>query len=149
MAGIRIHHMAITCKDMAATERYYTKHFGFKRTRVVPLGDTQIVFIGLDGVYLELFQAQSGEKLPAYETDGPKYPTWRHLAFDVEDVDAKLAEMGSDAVVSLGPLSFDDFIPGWRAVWIADPDGNIVEISQGYVDQENPPPLEQPGFVVV
>ena len=148
MAGIRIHHMAITCKDMAATEQFYTKHFGFKRTRLVPLGETEIVFIGLDGVYLELFQAQSDESLPPFENDGPQYPTWRHLAFDVDDVDTKLAEMGDDADVALGPLSFDDFIPGWRAVWIKDPDGNVVEISQGYVDQEDPPPIQQ-GFVVV
>ena len=36
---------------------------------------------------------------------------------------------------------FSDFIPGWRTVWLADPEGNIVEVSQGYTDQENPPPL--------
>ena len=28
-----------------------------------------------------------------------------------------------------------------RAVWVADPEGNIVELNQGYVDEENPPPL--------
>jgi glyoxylase I family protein len=33
------------------------------------------------------------------------------------------------------------FIPGMRAVWVADPEGNIVELNQGYVDEENPPPL--------
>jgi glyoxylase I family protein len=65
----------------------------------------------------------------------------RHLAFKVDDVDAKLAEMGADAKITLGPLNFDDYIPGWRTVWIADPDGRIVEISQGFVDQDNPPPL--------
>ena len=49
--------------------------------------------------------------------------------------------MGTDAVITLGPMSFDAFIPGWRTVWVKDPDGNIVEISQGYVDEVNPPPL--------
>jgi len=52
-----------------------------------------------------------------------------------------LAEIGNNAKVTLGPLEFDEVIPGWRAVWIADPEGNIIEISQGYQDQENPPPL--------
>ena len=52
-------------------------------------------------------------------------------------MDAKLAEMGDDAVVTLGPLDFDDFIPGWRTVWVADPDGNIIEISQGFADQSS------------
>jgi glyoxylase I family protein len=47
--------------------------------------------------------------------------------------------MGAEARVTLGPLDFGDFIPGWRTAWVADPDGNIVEISQGYTDQDNPP----------
>ena len=42
--------------------------------------------------------------------------------------------MGPDAHVTAGPMSFDAIIPGWRTVWIADPDGDIVEISQGYTD---------------
>jgi len=43
-------------------------------------------------------------------------------------------------VLTLGPLSFESFIPGWKAAWLADPEGNIVEVSQGFVDQQNPPP---------
>ncbi len=66
----------------------------------------------------------------------------RHIAFQVENVDAKLAEMGDAAKITLGPLDFDGFIPGWRTVWISDPEGNIVEISQGYKDQAHPPALE-------
>ena len=66
----------------------------------------------------------------------------RHLAFKVDDVDAKLAELGDAAKITLGPLDFDAWIPGWRTVWIADPDGRIVEISQGFTDEENPPPME-------
>ena len=54
----------------------------------------------------------------------------------VENVDAKLAELGHDAIVTLGPLDFNDVIPGWRTVWIADPEGNIIEISQGYIDED-------------
>jgi glyoxylase I family protein len=133
------HHMGISCSDMRATERFYTKYFGFRRARVVPLGDTEIVWIKSGNTYLELFQAEGESPLPVIEADGPKFPGWRHIAFEVEDVDAKLAEMGNDARVTLGPLDFSDFIPGWRGAWIADPDGNIIEISQGYVDQENPP----------
>jgi glyoxylase I family protein len=45
--------------------------------------------------------------------------------------------MGSDAVITLGPLAFDDFIPGWKTAWVKDPEGNIIEITQGYVDQED------------
>lgn len=75
--------------------------------------------------------------------DGPNYPGFRHLAFKVNDVLATLEEMGDDARITQKPMDFDDFIPGWRSVWIADPDGRIIEISQGYVDQDNPAPLKE------
>lgn len=140
MGSLSFSHIAISCKDAIATEKFYTKYFGFQRARVVQLGEQQIVFIKLGEMYLELFQANGESQAPPTDNDGPQYPAWRHLAFQVDDVDAKLAEMG-DAKITLGPLSFDDFIPGWRSVWVADPNGNIVEISQGYVDQDNPPPM--------
>ncbi len=142
MAFLTFSHIAISCLDPIATEKFYTKYFGFKRSRVVSLGKEQVVFIKLGDMYLELFQAQGESPVPPTDKDGPPYPAWRHLAFQVDNVDAKLAEMGSDAKITQGPLSFDDFIPGWRSVWVADPNGNIVELSQGYVDQDNPPPLD-------
>ena len=45
MAAVAFSHMAIACKDPIEVERYYTKHFGFVRSRVVTLGDENIVFI--------------------------------------------------------------------------------------------------------
>ena len=141
MPSLQFSHIAISCKDPLAIERYYTRYFGFKRARVIPLGSDQIVFIKCGGMYFELFRAEGESPVPAADKDGPHYPGWRHIAFQVDDVDAKLREMGPDARVTLGPLDFNDFIPGWRTVWLADPEGNIVEVSQGYVDQENPPPL--------
>lgn len=136
MTHTTFHHVALTCNDMAVTERFYTTYFGFSRARVIPLGDTQILFLRSGNAYLELFTAETQANASPAGADGPHHPGLRHLAFTVDSVDAKLAEMGDDAVVTLGPLNFDDFIPGWRSVWVADPDGNIVEISQGYVDQE-------------
>lgn len=136
--ALRFAHVALNCRDMAATEAYYTRHFGFQRVRVLPLGDAQIVFLRLADASLELFAAEGDA--PVGEADGPPAPGVRHVAFQVDDVDAHLRAMGEAAVVTLGPLDFDDFIPGWRTVWLRDPDGRIVEVSQGYVDQEDPPP---------
>jgi glyoxylase I family protein len=136
MTALAFHHVAISCKDPVVTERFYLQHFGFRRARVIPLGnDQQIVFLRNGNTYLELFKAEGNAPAPVATQDGPHYAGWRHIAFIVDDVDATLAAMGNDARVTLGPLSFDAFIPGWRTVWVADPDGNIVEISQGYKDQ--------------
>ena len=73
--------------------------------------------------------------------DGPSYPAYRHFAFSVDDLDAKLAEMGDEAPVTLGPVDMGAFIPGMRVAWISDPEGNIVELNQGYEDEAAPPPL--------
>jgi glyoxylase I family protein len=128
------HHIALNCRDIDATEAWYVKHFGFVRGRSIPLGDTKIVFIHLGEFYLELFQAGPADPVSG-QGDGPATAGLiRHLAFKVDDVDAVLAALGPDARVSFGPLSFDAFIPGWRTAWVVDPDGVIVEISQGYVD---------------
>lgn len=134
-------HIALNCKDPIAVEKFYTRHFGFKRARVIPLGDSELVFTKSGSIYLEIFTTKDDRPAPAPEKDGYGYVGVRHIAFQVENVDAKLAEMGSDARIALGPLDFNDFIPGWRTVWVTDPEGNIVEISQGFTDQDNPPSL--------
>ena len=142
---MEFHHIALNCLDQKEIERYYTKHFGFERARIVSLGQGQeIVFLKGGGFHLELFHTDAEPTLSAPTADGRALPSIiRHLAFKVEDVDAKLAAMGDDGKrVTLGPMNFNDFIPGWRSVWLSDPEGNIVEISQGYVDEKSPPPLE-------
>ncbi len=139
MSSLKYSHMAIACRDFAAVEAFYTKHFGFRRSRAFELNPGRLVFLKCGDAYLELFEASGQSPAPAATNDGPTYPGWRHIAFQVDDVDAKLAEMGPDAKITLGPLDFGGFIPGWRTVWVADPDGNIVEISQGYTDDTSSP----------
>jgi glyoxylase I family protein len=139
------HHIALNCRDQKEIELYYTRHFGFTRARVVSLGQGQeIVFLKGSGFHLELFHTDNEPGLPAATADGRQLPSViRHLAFKVDDVDAQLAAMGEDGKrITSGPMNFYDFIPGWRSAWLSDPEGNIVEISQGYVDEQDPPPRQ-------
>jgi glyoxylase I family protein len=107
---------------------------------VVEADGAEVIFLRSGDVYLELF-ASDGTRLFEPRADGPTNPgTARHLAFQVDSVDDFLAEVDGQAPVSLGPLEFFEFIPGWKTVWITDPDGVVVEISQGYVDQTEPEP---------
>ena len=142
MAEVRIHHLSLTCDDPIAVERFYTRHFGFSRARVVDLGQgSQIVFLRGAGTLLELFRSAQPNPLKPAEGDGYPWSGVRNFSFEVDDVDRKIADMGSDAVVTFGPTSFDAFIPGWRSAWLRDPAGNIFQITKGYTDQENPPTL--------
>jgi glyoxylase I family protein len=139
MATLTFSHIAIACKDPIAVERFYSKHFSFRRARVYLPGPDQVVIIKSGNVSLELFPAKEERPVPQSGEDGPWYPGWRHIAFLVDDLDGKLAEIGDEAPVTLGPLDMGQFIPGMRVAWIADPEGNIVELNQGYVDESNPP----------
>ncbi|MFC9823601.1 VOC family protein [Streptomyces erythrochromogenes] len=128
-------HVGLNCVDQKTTEDFYTRYFGFSRARVVDLGESRIVFLRKGDAYLELFAAGTEPAGTAPGGDGPQAPgRMRHLAFQTDSVDAFLAELGDAAEVTLGPLDFDDFICGWRTVWVRDPDGVIVEVSQGYED---------------
>ena len=100
-------------------------------------GRDQVLFLGsrTSPMYLELFASKGDDPASVPQGAGPESPGFRHLAFQVDDLDAKLAEMGSDARITLGPLDFSSVIAGWRTAWLADPDGRVVEISQAFVDQ--------------
>jgi glyoxylase I family protein len=142
VAEVRFHHISLTCRDPLAVERFYTIHFGFVRARVVDLGNGgQIVFIRNREMYFELFQATADAPVAPAEQDGYPWPSVRNISFMVDDVDRKLTDMGSAAVVAFGPLAFDAFIPGWKSAWLRDPDGRLVQITQGYHDDPCPPPL--------
>ena len=142
MPKMEFSHVAYSCKDPLVIERWYSKHFGFTRGRVYLPGPGQVVMIKRGGVYLELFPSTMDRPNERVLGAGPDYPSVRHIAFLVDDLDAKLAEMGDEAKVTLGPLDMGQFIPGMRVAWLSDPEGNIVELNQGYKDEDNPPPLQ-------
>jgi glyoxylase I family protein len=129
-------HVGLNCQDQRVTEEFYSRWFGFERARVIPVGEQQeIIFLRQGSVYLELFP--SPEAPMQSKADGPPNPgVARHLAFQTEDLGAFLDRVGDQVPVSLGPLEFDEVIPGWRTIWLTDPDGVIVEVSQGYRDQD-------------
>jgi glyoxylase I family protein len=134
-------HVALNCADQSATEAFYRRWFGFRPARRVPLGPDSVVFLRSGDAYLELFRG-AGPKMPN-RADGPAAPgVPRHLAFQTDDLDGFLARLDPAVPVSLGPLDFGDVLPGWRSVWLLDPDGVVVEVSQGFRDQ-SPTELEE------
>ncbi|WBP85144.1 VOC family protein [Kitasatospora cathayae] len=127
-------HVGLNCRDQCVTEEFYSRWFGFRRSRAVPVGDGEILFLRNGDAHLELFPATGAPAAPA---DGPAQPgAVRHIAFRTDSIDALLAAMGDAADVTLGPLDFDEVLDGWRTVWLRDPDGVVVEVSQGYRDED-------------
>lgn len=141
MATTEFLHVALNCKDPIEVERYYTKHFGFTRGRVYLPGPDQVVVINSGKVALEIFKATKDRPFPDFVNDGPTWYGLRHLAFSVDNLEEKLAEMGEDAKLSMGPMELPHFLPGMKLAWVADPEGNIIELNENYYDDPTPPPL--------
>ena len=130
----RFAHVALNCTNLATTEAFYTTWFAFRRTRTFALPDTQVLFLTNGTIHLELFHTP-GPAAPT-SADGPHTPGQiRHLAFQVDDLDEFLTRASGKIPLTLGPLSFDDFIPGWRSAWLQAPDNITIELTQGYQDE--------------
>jgi glyoxylase I family protein len=134
------HHVGMVAKDPIAIEKFYTKYFDFKRERVYAPGPDQVVVLKSGVLGIEIFKAE--QESPAMPTGaGPMHPCWRHICFLVDDLDAKIAELGSEATLTHGPVDMGVFVEGMKVAWLADPEGNIFELNQGYTPEDNPPQM--------
>ncbi len=136
-----VQHLAFNCRDRIAQERFYARHFGFRRVRVFNAGrPDEFVMTALGDVRVEFFQARN----PAPdEHGGERKVGFKHMCIEVEDVRGKAAELGA-AGVDIDPvIDCGDVVPGLLVCFFRDPEGNVVELMQGWQDQEAPPPLPQ------
>jgi glyoxylase I family protein len=141
MAQTVFNHVGVNCNDPLVIERFYTKYFGFKRIRVYLPGPEQVVVIQKGPLALELFKATKPLPVPLPVDSGIEYSGWRHICFEVDNLDETLAMLGDSIRLTQGPVDMGVFVPGMRVCWVADPEGNILELNQGFVAEDNPPPL--------
>jgi glyoxylase I family protein len=130
-----LQHIALNCRDRQAQESFFCKHLGFRRARVFNHGQpNEFVMLRLGGVCLELFGAGSGER------GGEQAVGFKHLAFEVDSLDASIAALRADGFEMGKIIDCAHHCPGMRVCFFRDADGNLLELMEGYCDQENPPP---------
>ena len=130
-----INHIALNCWDLAAQEAFFIKHFGFKRSRTLHRGKPfERYLIRLGSVRLELFPSDR-EKSAAMQ--GGEQPIgFKHLAFDVPKLEPVLDALRADGIEPDKIIPVDHIASGCRVVFFRDPEGNIIELMEGYVDEE-------------
>jgi glyoxylase I family protein len=127
-----VSHIAYTCRDREASERFYSRHFGFRRARVFNRGKPgELVLLKLGAVRLELFQAPANATAPAV---GPA-TGYAHLAFEVADLEATIKALNADNIPTGKIIDCSGVLEGLRVCFFQDPDGNSIEIMQGYRDE--------------
>jgi len=119
-------HIAMNCIDRHRQEAFYTRHFGFRRARVFNPGTKDEFVMLRNGA---MCQATGGEQPVGF----------KHLAFEVADIEATIRALQADGVETGELIDCDAMVPGMRVCFFKDPDGNILEIMENWSDEENPP----------
>lgn len=126
-------HLAFNCKDRLAQQKFYRKHFGFRQVRVFNKGKAdEFVMFRLGQACIEFFQVQNADP----SAHGGTQPVgFAHVAFEVPDIDAAVAALHAAGTKTGEIIDCSGEVPGLRVCFFADPEGNTVEIMQGYRDE--------------
>ena len=128
MAGVQ--HIAFNCRDRAAQEAFYAKHFGFRRARVLNAGrDDEFVMLRSGSTCVELFSAAADQA-----SGGEQAVGFKHLALEVADLPAAVAALKADGIQTDPVIDCSDIVAGMRVCFFNDPEGNRLELIEGYQD---------------
>lgn len=120
----RIHHVAIICADYKKSKHFYIKILGLKVVREVYREQRQSYKLDLEvaGHYqVELFSFPN----PPARPSRPEAVGLRHLAFEVDDMDAALTYI-KQAGIAVEPVRVDEYT-GKLYTFFSDPDGLPIE----------------------
>lgn len=143
---MRLTHISLTTRDLERLARFYAAVFGCKIRRPVTrlegvafskgnglpgvaIRSLWLSLPGSDGVFLELLEySKTVPRTPPRVNE----PGWGHLSVSVPDIHgacARIVEHGGDwqgEITNLG----SETAP-FLAVYMRDPEGNILELEQG------------------
>jgi len=121
----RIHHISIICSDYQRSKQFYTETLGLEIIRETyrAARDSYKLDLSLHRVYvLELFSFPD----PPARVSGPEACGLRHLAFEVENLEATIQLLSSKGIRCEDPRT--DLLTGKRFTFFADPDQLPIEL---------------------
>ncbi|GGB77848.1 SMU1112c/YaeR family gloxylase I-like metalloprotein [Dyadobacter sediminis] len=122
-----VHHIAIICSDYKKSKHFYTQILGFEIDREVyrEARDSYKLDLSLNGQYcIELFSFPE----PPKRTSRPEACGLRHIAFQVEDIEAAITYFKFKGII-LEDVRIDEFT-GKKFTFFADPDDLPIELYQ-------------------
>lgn len=127
-----VHHIAIICSDYERSKKFYIEVLGLEIIREVYRKDrnSNKLDLSLNGQYIiELFSFPNPPERPTE----PEACGLRHLAFEVNDLEAEIERINSHSYTT-EPIRTDEFT-GKRFTFFKDPDGLPIELyEEGHPD---------------
>ncbi len=123
----RVHHIAVICSDYQRSKQFYTGILGCTVIKETYRQERQSYKLDLavNGTYvIELFSFPNTPARPSR----PEAAGLRHLAFEVDDIDAAVQHLRSHDIV-VENIRVDE-ITGKRFTFFADPDQLPLELYQ-------------------
>jgi glyoxylase I family protein len=120
----KIHHIAIICSDYEVSKTFYTEVLGLTMIKETYRAErlSYKLDLALNGQYtIELFSFPNPPERPSR----PESTGLRHLAFEVDDLDAVVANLEQQNI-DVEPIRVDE-ITDKRFTFIADPDRLPIE----------------------
>ncbi len=120
-----VHHIAIICSDYERSKHFYVDVLGLTVVREIYRAERQSykLDLALHGRFvLEIFSFAN----PPKRVSAPEAAGLRHLAFEVDDLDAVLAKLLLKNIEA-EPIRIDQYT-NKRFTFIADPDALPVEL---------------------
>jgi glyoxylase I family protein len=133
MTAVRFHHISLSVADLTAQEAWYGSALGLthvdERLEMPESGVRTVVLSGADGMRVEFVERPgSGPAAYADPFAATAVQTFAHLALQVPDLDAAFARFtGECAAAPVSPPA-PGVTPGMRYAYIADPEGNLLEL---------------------
>jgi len=129
---VTVDHVGLSVADLEAAEGFYTAAFGFTRQLEFELSPHPIRGLMLahsSGSRIELFE--HAESVPGLQAPGPieAHATrgYSHFALAVPDIDGVFATaLAAGGRPVIEPRASPE--PGVRFAFVADPEGNLVEL---------------------
>lgn len=121
----KVHHIAIICSDYRRSLDFYTRLLGLtvKAENYRPETESYKTDLALGGEYvIELFSFNN----PPERVTGPEAAGLRHLAFEVDDVDAAVTQLELMGIAHEAIRT--DAATGKRFVFFYDPDRQPLEL---------------------
>jgi catechol 2,3-dioxygenase-like lactoylglutathione lyase family enzyme len=120
--SMRAHHIAIYTRDLPGLEAFYTQVLSFPVVR--RWDNAGIVFVDAGGLWIELTRQDAPDDgtRPRMLDQGVGM---NHLALQVDDLDRSFQELVERGVPALSaPQDYENV----RVAFLADPDGNVLEL---------------------
>jgi catechol 2,3-dioxygenase-like lactoylglutathione lyase family enzyme len=127
-------HLCFSVKDLAAAEAFYREKLGFRHAFDF-LNDKGAKF----GVYLHIGGRSFVELFTGQLAPPAKGQSYQHLCLEVDDIGRTVADLRAKGVEVTDPKLGTDH--SWQA-WLADPDGNRIELHHYTPESRQAPHLK-------